>query len=96
MVGKAYRLYKGPIYLKFTYTVVYIYTYKYTFTNNLDKATDPDLSLPNPVFSWWPEPTLQNNRIQSSSYMFKSPRSILSESEPKRPGFETLNKKENV
>ena len=49
MVGKAYRLYKGPIYLKFTYTVVYIYTYIYTFTNNVDKATDPELSLPNPV-----------------------------------------------
>ena len=51
MVGKAYRLYKGPIYLKFTYTVVYIYTYIYIYIYQqfIDKATDPELSLPNPV-----------------------------------------------
>ena len=41
---------QGPnLFKMYVYCSIHIYIYIYTFTNNLDKATDPELSLPNPV-----------------------------------------------
>ena len=88
---------QGPNLFKiYVYCSIHIYIYIYIYQQFRQSDRSGTFFTESSLFSWWPEPTFQNKRIQSSSYMFKSPRSFLSESEPKRPGFETLNKKENV